>query len=152
VRRNVCGIAQVSPHASKAARTAPALLLWSHIRSGSRWAGAAKTYPLAPSSVARAASCSTSPVRKVQPSVGRLALGAAQVDASELKVDVLPPNPPCFVDPGSRSCQECNEICSRAPACVVCGDSIWLASRNERCLEDVVSFGACHGRSVVALL
>jgi hypothetical protein len=60
VRRNVCGIAQVRPHASKAARTAPALLLWSHARSGSRWAGAAKTYPSAPSSAARAASCSTS--------------------------------------------------------------------------------------------
>ena len=55
------------------------------------------------------------PVRKVQPSVGRLALGVAQVQASELKVDVLPPNPPRFVDPGSRSCQECNEICCRAP-------------------------------------
>jgi hypothetical protein len=30
-------------HASRAARTAPALLLWSQARSGSRWAGAAKT-------------------------------------------------------------------------------------------------------------
>src|SRR5215203_1390546 len=92
------------------------------------------------------------PVRKVQPSVGRLALSAAQVDASELKVDVLPPNPPCFLDPGSRSCQECNEICCRTPLASCAGIQPWLASRNECCLDDVVSFGACHGPSVVALL
>ncbi len=63
------------------------------------------------------------PVGKVQPSVGGFALCAAQVDASALKVDVLPPNAPRFVDPGARSCKECNEICCRTPLASVCGDS-----------------------------
>ena len=40
------------------------------------------------------------PIGKVQPPVGRFALCAAQVDTSTLKVDVLPPNAPSFVDPG----------------------------------------------------
>ena len=40
------------------------------------------------------------PIGKVQPPLGRLALCAAQVDASVLKIDVLPPKAPRFIDPG----------------------------------------------------
>ena len=68
---------------------------------------------------------------------------------SPLKVDVLPPNAPRFVDPGP---QERNEICRRTPLAPGAGIQPWLASRKKCCVDDVVSFAACHGPSVVAHL
>ena len=147
MRRNVCGTAQVRPHPSKAARTAPALLLWSHTRSGSRCAGA-----LSAAVGGARRQLLHEPVGQVQPPVGRFALCATQVDASALKVDVLPPNAPRFVNPGPCHCQERNEICRRTALAPCAGIQTWLASREECCLDDVVSFAACHGPSVVALI
>jgi hypothetical protein len=92
------------------------------------------------------------PVGQVEPTIGRFALCATQVDASAPKVDVLLPNAPGFVDPGPPSCQERNEICRRTPLASGAGIQPGLASRKKCCVDDVVSFAACHGPSVVALI
>ena len=76
----------------------------------------------------------------------------AQVDASVLKIDVLPPKAPRFIDPGPRSRQERDEIGSRAPPASCAGIQSWLASRKKCCTEDIVSFATCHRPGVVARL
>ena len=119
MRRNMCGTAQVSPHASRAARTAPALLLWSHTRSGSR----CEDVTLGAAVGGARRQLRHEPLGQIQPPGGGFALGTAPVDAAARKVDVLPSNAPRLVDPGPGSCQERNKICRRTALAPGCGDS-----------------------------
>ena len=122
MRRNVCGTAQVRPHASRAARIARAVALVPYtlgVTLGRR----SENIALCAEVSGAFRQLIHEPVGKVQPPVGRFALRTAQVDASALKVDVLPPNAPGFVDPGPGSCQERNEICCRPPLASAAGFS-----------------------------
>ena len=98
-------------------------------------------------------------------SLERLDLTNLDEDCDEAAIDALcarahtPHGPvdavcvwPAFVDPGPCPCQERNEICRRTALAPGAGIQPWLASREECCLDDVVSFAACHGPSVVALI
>ena len=149
MRRNVCGTAQARPRVKSGTNRSSAVALvpgtlgvalgWRRedVALGAAVGGARRQLL-------------DEPVGQVQPPVGSFALWAPQVDASELKVNVLPPNASRLIDPDPRSCKERDEIRGRAMLASCAGIQPWLASRQKCCLDDMVSFAACHGPSTVA--
>ena len=152
MRRNVCGTAQVRPQSSRAARNSPSAVALIPHTLGITLGRRSEDVALGAAVRGARRQLLDEPVGKVQPPIGGFALRAAKIDASAIKVDVLPPNATRFVDPCPCSRQERDEICRRTPLASCARIQPWLASRMKCCLDDVVSFAACHCSSVVAHL